>query len=240
MQPLWSNDIGGCVMHIGGASDKVTVTNPGNQSTYQNSSLRLPIIGVSSKQHPLTWSATHLPTGLTINSATGIISGKITAPPSPNPYKVIVTATDTTGAFAWVPFNWTVLADVGTTVTNQASGTCLNLRGKSITPGSQVFMWQCTGGPAEGFTHPSNAGPLIVLGQCLNDPGGGGAGTSQVVEPCTSSANQNQVWLHNAKNEYVLEANFMCLTDLNGSTANGATVAVEPCTGATDQIWSGP
>jgi hypothetical protein len=42
-----------------------------------------------------------------------------------------------------------------------------------------------------------------------------------------------------SKYEYVLELNFMCLTDLNGSTANGATVAVEPCTGATDQIWSG-
>jgi len=93
------------------------------------------------------------------------------------------------------------------------------------------------------FTQPANAGELIVLGQCLSDPtggtGGGGAGTLQVIEPCTSSANQNQVWLHNSKNEYVLELNFMCLTDQNGSTVNGAPVSIEPCTGAKDQIWSG-
>jgi Putative Ig domain/Ricin-type beta-trefoil lectin domain len=243
MQPLWSNKVGGCVMHIGGASDAVSVTNPGNQSTYQNSVLNLTVSGVSTKKHPLTWSATGLPAGLTINSATGIISGKITAPVRPQPYPVIVTATDTTGAFGWAPFNWTVLADVGTPITNQASGTCLNDQGQSIIPGNQVIMFRCLNGPAEMFTQPTNAGELIVLGQCLTDPtggaGGGGAGTLQVVEPCTSSANQNQVWLHNSKNEYVLELNFMCLTDLNGSTLNGAKVAVEPCTGATDQIWSG-
>jgi hypothetical protein len=32
----------------------------------------------------------------------------------------------------------------------------------------------------------------------------------------------------------------MCLTDPNGSSKNGAKVTIEPCTGATDQIWSGP
>jgi hypothetical protein len=240
MQPLWSNRLGSCVMHIGGTSDTVTLTNPGNQSTYQNSALSLTLSGVSSKNHPLTWLATGLPAGLTIASTTGVISGQLTAPPSPNPYQVVVKATDTTGAFAWAPFSWTVLADVGAIVTNQASGTCLNIRGKSITPGSQVFMWQCLGGPAELFSHPTNAGPLIVLGQCVSDPTNGGAGALQVIEPCASSANQNQVWLHNAKKEYVLEANFMCLTDPNGSSKNGASVTIEPCTGAKDQIWSGP
>ena len=137
-----------------------------------------------------------------------------------------------------------MLADVGTPITNQASGTCLSDHGFSITPGNQIVMWKCVNGPAEMFTQPANAGQLIVLGQCLSDPtggqGGGGAGTLQVIEPCTSSANQNQVWLHNAKKEYVLEANFMCLTDPNGSTQNGAQVTIEPCTGATDQIWLGP
>ena len=82
-------------------------------------------------------------------------------------------------------------------------GTCLSDHGFSITPGNQIVMWKCVNGPAEMFTQPANAGQLIVLGQCLSDPtggqGGGGAGTLQVIEPCTSSANQNQVWLHNSK-----------------------------------------
>ena len=242
MQPLWSNSAGGCVMPIGGKSDQVLVANPGNQSTYRSSALSLTVDGTSSKQHPLTWSAKGLPAGLTIDPATGVISGKITAAPRANPYQVIVKATDTTRAFAWAPFNWTVLADVGTPITNQASGTCLNDRGYSIIPGNRITMWNCLGGPAEMFTQPANAGQLIVLGQCLSDPSGGhggGAGTLQVIEPCTSSANQNQVWLHNSQNEYVLEQNFMCLTN-HGGSGNGAPVTIEKCTGAKDQTWSGP
>jgi len=242
MQPLWSNGAGGCVMPIGGASDTVEVTNPGDQSTYQKSTLSLPVGGSSSGNHPLTWSATGLPAGLTISSANngvGVISGRITA--APGVYKVIVQATDSTRAFGWTTFSWTVTADVGAAVTNQASGTCLNDRNFLIAPGSQIFMWTCLGGAAEMFSHPTNAGELIVLGQCLTDPVDahhGGAGTLQIVEPCTGTANQQ--WFHNSQNEYVLGQNFLCLTDPGGSTQDGTPTVIEPCTGATDQRWSGP
>lgn len=240
MQPEWSNNAGGCVMHIGGSTDIVDMTNPKNQTTYQNSSLSLTVEATSSDQNTLTWSATGLPTGLTIDPATGIISGRITAKPSATPYQVIVTATDTTTAFAWAPFTWTVLEDVGTPITNQASGTCLNDHGWFITPGNQIFMWKCQTGPPEMFSQPTNSGELIVLGQCVSDPTGahkGGAGALQLIEPCTGAT--NQMWYHNAQDEYVLEENFMCLTDQDGVTVNGAPVSIQPCTGAKDQIWSG-
>jgi hypothetical protein len=240
MAPLWSNNVGGCVMHIGGSSDIVAMTNPKNQTTYQNSSLSLTVEATSSGQNTLTWSATGLPPGLTINPATGIVSGRITASVSGSPYKVIVSASDTTGAFAWAPFTWTVLADVGTPITDKASATCLNDHNWSITAGNQIFMWKCLKGPAEMFSQPTNSGELIVLGQCLSDPSGlheGGTGAFQVIEPCSGAT--TQMWFHNAQNEYVLESNFMCLTDQDGSTENGAPVSIEPCTGAKDQIWSG-
>jgi serine protease len=240
MQPEWSNSAGGCVMHIGGSSDIVTLTNPKNQTTYQNSALSLTVEATSSGQNPVTWSSTGLPAGLTIDPATGIITGRLTAPASGSPYSVIVSASDTTGAFAWAPFTWTVLADVGSPITNQASGTCLNDRGWSTTPGNPVFMWKCLKGPAEMFSQPTNSGELIVLGQCMSDPTGphkGGAGALQEIDPCTGAT--NQMWFHNAQNEYVLESNFLCLTNQGGVTENGAPVSIEPCTGATDQIWSG-
>jgi serine protease len=244
MQPLWSNNADECVMLIGGGTDQVVVANPGNQSTYQNSALSLYISGTSSGQHPLTWTATGLPAGLSIGpsgTGPGLISGKITA--APGTYNVSVQASDSTGAFGWYPFTWTVTADVGTAVTNQASGTCLNDRGYSITPGSQIQMWKCIRGPAEMFSHPTNAGELIVLGQCVTDPPTGsfhgGAGTLQVIEPCTPGA-ANQQWFHNSKNEYVLGTNFLCLTDQGGSSVNGVPAVIEKCTGATDQQWSGP
>jgi serine protease len=240
MQPLWSNSAGGCVMPVGGASDIVTVANPGNQSTYQNSALNLNVSGTSSGNHSLTWSATNLPSGLSIASASGVVSGQITA--APGTYTVTVQASDSTGAFGWAPFTWTVTADVGTVVTNKASGTCLNDHGYTITPGNPVVMWKCNNLSNEMFSYPANAGELIVLGQCLTDPtdaNPGGAGTHQVVEPCNTGA-ANQQWLHNSKNEYVLEQNFLCLTDQGGSTLNGVPVVIEKCTGATDQQWSGP
>jgi hypothetical protein len=59
----------------------------------------------------LTYSATGLPPGLTINAATGVISGTIDRSASETgggTYNVVVTATDTSGASAISPFTWTV------------------------------------------------------------------------------------------------------------------------------------
>jgi Ricin-type beta-trefoil lectin domain/Putative Ig domain len=233
MQPLWSNSANSCVMS--GSQGEVTVTNPGNQSTYQGSLLSLQVEGTSQDQYPLMWSAIDLPAGLTINSGSGLISGTITA--APGPVDVSVSATDTSGAYATVGFTWTVETDVGTTITNQAAGICLNDHQSSITPGTQVMMWACKGGPAEKWSHPTNTGELIVLGQCLTDPGHGAAGQLQVIEPCTGAADQE--WYHNSKHQYVLEKNMLCLTDPNGSTANGTQVDVGKCTTAKDQKWLG-
>lgn len=65
----------------------------------------------------LTYSATGLPSGLTINAATGVISGTIDRSASQvngGTYNVVVTATDTSGASAVSPFTWTVTNPVPT------------------------------------------------------------------------------------------------------------------------------
>ncbi|WP_428628510.1 Ig-like domain-containing protein [Sphingopyxis sp.] len=72
----------------------------------------------------LTYSATGLPPGLTINPTTGVISGTITSNASQTNggvYNVIVTATDPSGASAGSPFTWTVTNPAPTAANDTAS-----------------------------------------------------------------------------------------------------------------------
>jgi serine protease len=110
-QASWSNDTNACAIShpiVGGGStgNTVTVTNPGSRSTVVNTATSLQISASDSAPgQTLTYSATGLPTGLAVNSGTGLISGTPTATGS---YSVTVTATDTTGAFGRTTFTWTV------------------------------------------------------------------------------------------------------------------------------------
>lgn len=231
MQPLWSNDAGGCVMST---TDDVTVNNPGNQATYQESKLSLQVTGVSGGNfYPLQWSATRLPAGLTISSSSGVISGQVAA--APGVYNVTISATDQTGTSGSANFTWTVDADTGTTITNLGAGLCLNDNNYQITPGSKVVMWACNTAANEQWTHTAKNGELVVLGQCLTFPANGGIGTSPVIEPCTGR--NSQLWFLNSKHEYVLQQNFWCLTDPSGSTVNGTQVDLGTCTHAKYQQW---
>ncbi|MFF4538051.1 putative Ig domain-containing protein [Streptomyces aureus] len=90
----------------------VTVTNPGSQSTATGSAASLQISASDSAGATLTYSATGLPTGLSISSSTGLISGTASAAGT---YAVTVTAKDGTGASGSASFTWTVSTSGGGT-----------------------------------------------------------------------------------------------------------------------------
>ncbi|NEA51415.1 putative Ig domain-containing protein [Streptomyces sp. SID10815] len=89
----------------GGTGNTVTVTNPGSQSTTTGGSASLQIKAADSAGAALTYSATGLPTGLSINSSTGLITGTAA---TAGTYQVTVTAKDSTGATGSTSFTWTV------------------------------------------------------------------------------------------------------------------------------------
>ncbi|MFF4211093.1 putative Ig domain-containing protein [Streptomyces sp. NPDC001796] len=97
----------------------VTVTNPGNQSTTTGGSVSLQIKATDSAGATLTYSATGLPTGLSINSSTGLISGTAS---TAGTYSVTVTAKDATGASGSTSFTWTVGSSGGTCTSAQLLG----------------------------------------------------------------------------------------------------------------------
>src|SRR6185436_10032881 len=54
------------------------VTGPGNQFHLVNTPVAVPIVASDPDGQPLTYSATGLPPGLSVNPTTGIISGTLT------------------------------------------------------------------------------------------------------------------------------------------------------------------
>jgi glycosyl hydrolase family 59/cellulose binding protein with CBM2 domain/putative Ig domain-containing protein/glycosyl hydrolase family 59 (putative galactocerebrosidase) len=99
----------------GGTGNTVTVTNPGAQSGTVGTainSLQIQATDSASGQS-LTYSASGLPAGLSINSS-GLISGTPTVAGTSN---VTVTATDSTGASGSAAFTWTISGGTG-------GGTC--------------------------------------------------------------------------------------------------------------------
>ncbi|MFJ2392099.1 putative Ig domain-containing protein [Streptomyces sp. NPDC087843] len=97
----------------------VTVTNPGNRSTATGSSVSLQIAASDSAGAALTYSATGLPTGLSINASTGLISGTAS---TAGTYAVTVTAKDSTGASGSASFTWTVSTSGGGCTSAQLLG----------------------------------------------------------------------------------------------------------------------
>ena len=90
------------------SANTVTVTNPGTQTSTVGTAASLQISASDSASgQTLTYTATGLPAGLSINSGTGLISGTPTAAGTST---VTVTATDTTGANGSASFSWTVNA----------------------------------------------------------------------------------------------------------------------------------
>ncbi|MFF7237404.1 putative Ig domain-containing protein [Streptomyces collinus] len=103
----------GTTAFTGGTStgNTVTVTNPGSQSTTTGGSVSLQIKASDSAGAALTYSASGLPTGLSVNSTSGLISGTAS---TAGTYQVTVTATDSTGASGATSFTWTVGTSGGT------------------------------------------------------------------------------------------------------------------------------
>jgi serine protease len=141
-QASWSNDTNACAIShpiVGGGStsNTVTVTNPGNQTGTVGTAASLQIHATDSASgQTLTYSASGLPAGLSINSSTGLISG---TPTTAGTYNVTVTATDTTNASGSTGFTWTI---------NPSSGGCASPGQKLGNPGfeSGNTVWSSTSG----------------------------------------------------------------------------------------------
>ena len=98
------------IQFAGGTGGGVTVANPGSQTTTVGQSASLQISASDSAGGTLSYSATGLPAGLSINTTTGLISG---TPTTAGASSVTVTAHDSTGPSGSTQFTWTIASAGG-------------------------------------------------------------------------------------------------------------------------------
>jgi serine protease len=223
MQTTWANDgnggAGACeashaiVSNPGGGQNTVTVTNPGNQTGTVGTAVSLQIHATDSASgQTLTYSATGLPAGLSINSSTGLISG---TPTTAATSSVTVTAKDTTNASGSASFTWTI---------STTGGGCPSPGQKLGNPGFETGSaapWTSTA----GVINPNGAGETAHSGTWYAWLDGYGtthtdtlAQTVTIPAGCTTTFS---FWLHIDTAETTTTTAFDKLT----ITANGTTIA---------------
>ncbi|MEM7132366.1 MAG: putative Ig domain-containing protein [Chloroflexota bacterium] len=133
-----------------------TITNPGNQSSPVGSSVTLDISASDPDNDPLTYSATGLPNGLTINTGTGRISG---APSTSGTYNVSTTVSDGQGGTATTNFTWTVtVVNPGSTIQVTARGQVGTEEMELRIDGVAVQSWSNVGTTAQNYSYSHPAG----------------------------------------------------------------------------------
>ncbi len=114
-------DFSGSASFTWTVTNTVSVTNPGNQTGRVGSHITPVSVPAtdSSSTATLTYGATGLPSGLSINTSTGVVTGTLT---TSGAYSVTVTATDNAGFADSASFTWTVVGPVITGVKPSSGG----------------------------------------------------------------------------------------------------------------------
>ena len=195
--------------------DPVTVTNPGNQTSVLGTSVNLAIKASDSKGATLSYSASGLPAGLSINTSTGVISGTPTAAGTSS---VTVTATDTSSAHSSATFSWTI--------DTRSTGTSVTCAPSTVTVGAATTCTATVSDTASGTaTTPSGTVSFTAKPSGAGSFGGGGSctlsgtGTTGVAS-CQSS------YTPSASGSEAMSASYPGDTTHAGSTSSGFTVTV--------------
>ncbi|MFF4877536.1 ricin-type beta-trefoil lectin domain protein [Micromonospora sp. NPDC000668] len=205
--------------------DVVSVENPGFQGTLKGTAVRKAVFASNKDTtQRLTWSATGLPAGLSINASTGMISGTAT---TSTMSAVTLTVANETGQTGAASFNW----QVGDGRILGVNGYCADSAYARDQNGNPIQLHTCNGNNAQLWTVRSD-GRLAVLGKCVTVADDG---VSVVLSDCGTAA--AQVW---AVSGSTLRhtATGKCLTAPAADINTKLTIAT--CATRADQVWNLP
>ena len=149
----------------GSAAGKVAIINPGSMTTAPGTAVNYQVQAIDTATGSLSYSASGLPTGLSISSSAGVISGTAS---TAGTYSVTLTGKDSSGPSGSASFTWTVGSGGGSggntvTVTNPGSqgtteGTAVSLQVNATDSASgQTLTYSASGLPA-GLSISSSTG----------------------------------------------------------------------------------
>lgn len=142
------------------ANSTPVVTNPGNQTNAENDTVNLQIAANDPDSNSLTFNATNLPPGLSINSGTGLIFGTLSYT-SAGSYNIIVTVSDgslsDSEAFTWTinNLNRAPTADSFTVTTNEDTPKAITLSGAD--EDGEAITFTVTNNPSHGTLSGTDA-----------------------------------------------------------------------------------
>ena len=125
------------------------ITYPGAQASLVSAVVSLPVIAVDPENNPITFSATGLPTGLSISAASGVISGTVT---TAGAFNVTVLASDGLSTPSSASFLWNVSAGLTLqplTDAPKASGAALTFNVQSANGIHPRYKWNFGDGTPE-------------------------------------------------------------------------------------------
>jgi hypothetical protein len=180
-----------------------TITNPGSQVNQHGDQVSLPIAANDPNFLPLTFNADGLPTGLTIDPATGIISGTlVSGTPGANPVFVTVGIDNGQGGTASTTFQWTVDPSTlhvssepfNAQQSQDSSGVVAlfsdDVPGRNLSDYSATIDWGDGTAPSAGTITASSPGPgYVVTGDHTYAEWGSNTVTVTVSDPDATVSN---------------------------------------------------
>ncbi|WP_327287597.1 endo-1,4-beta-xylanase [Streptomyces sp. NBC_01198] len=120
------------------------------------------------------------------------------------------------------------------------AGKCLDVPNSSTTAGTQVQIWDCSGGANQAWTRTSSGQLAVYSGgsqMCLDAYNNQTSpGTKVEIWSCNGGANQQ--WSVNSNGTVTGTQSGLCLDVTGASTANGALAELWTCNGQANQHWT--
>lgn len=224
------------------SAHRVTVVDPGTQDVAVGARFSLTITGRDTRHvTSLGWSATGLPTGLSVHAVSKSTNGKITGtlPRAAHTYHVAVTGKDGTVSET-TRFNIVVAPSMAAHSPpaghiTEAERTSLCLDGGTGGVGQPVKIRTCGKSKSQNFAYvadgaPDDNGTVRIAGKCLSI----GTGTRVVLGTCDGAV--KELWGYLGGGALFNLRTGGCLTDPNVSS--GVQANAPACTFAKSQIWN--